>query len=149
MDIHIPPHGVQYQSITNQTTEPTVKSKGKLIRTDTTTVEVIISDSRPATFGSQFGHAAIIVNGIAYSRAPGGYDSKRTYVEYVAAQRNIRDSIGYVLRVSREEERRIRTELKRRVEVTNGDPTRHRYSLTANSCSSNVVDVLHLVGILA
>jgi hypothetical protein len=99
--------------------------------------------------GSQFGHVAIIVDGIAYSRAHDGYDSKKTYAQYVAVQESFRDSVGYVLRVSPEEKKKIEAELKRRVAVTNGDPARHGYSLLDNSCSSNVADVLNLVGIVA
>lgn len=44
---------------------------------------------------------------------------------------------------------KIEAELKRRVAVANSDPARHEYSLMDNSCSSNVADVLNLVGIVA
>lgn len=148
-DVHIAPEGVKYRLIAARPTKPTPESEAQQIQAQTATVEVIISDSQPARFGSQFGHAAIVVNGIAYSRAPRGYDSTNTYAKYVAIQQSFRGSIGYVLRVTPDEERRLEAELKRRVQATNSDPKRYRYSLLDNSCSSNVVDVLQLVGILA
>jgi hypothetical protein len=147
--VHVSPDSVKYRLIATRTTTPTTDSQVKAIRSETATVEVIISDSRVAALGSQFGHAAIVVNGTAYSRAPAGYDSKKSYEQYIAAQQSFRDSVGYILSVSPEEQTAIEAELKRRVEVTNRDPARNEYSLVANNCSSNVVDVLHLVGILA
>ena len=148
-NLHTSPEGVKYRLIAGRTTNPRIESKEKQLRAHTTTVEVIISDSQPARFGSQFGHAAIVVKGIAYSRAPRGYDSTNTYAKYVVIQQSFRNSIGYVLRVSPDEERRLEAELKRRVHATNDDPGGHPYSLLDNSCSSNVVDALHLIGILA
>lgn len=147
--VHVTPDGVKYRLVAIRASTPAMEPQLKVLRAQTATVEVIISDSRLAKFGSQFGHAAIIVNGIAYSRAPTRYDAKRTYAEYVSDQRNFRDSTGYVLRVSPQEERAIEAEVKRRVEASNHDPVRHSYSLLGNSCSSNVADVLRQVGILA
>lgn len=113
---------------------PTTDSEAKEIRIQTDSVEVIVSDSRLVSRGSQFGHVAIIVDGIAYSRAHDAYDSKKTYAQYVSVQQSFRDSIGYVLRVTPEEKKKIEAELKRRVAVTNGDPARHGYSLLDDSC---------------
>jgi hypothetical protein len=135
--------------IATQATTPTTDSKAKEIRTETDSVEVIISDSMMRYFGSQFGHVAIVVDGVVYSRAHDGYDDKKTHAEYISAQEGLRDSVGYTLRISPEEKKKIRVELKHRVAITNGDPTRHGYSLLDNSCSSNVADVLNLVGIVA
>lgn len=146
---HISPDRVKYRLIASKTTTPKSDTGAKEIRTETDSIEVIISDSRLVSRGSQFGHVAIIVNGIAYSRAHEAYDSKRTYAQYVEVQKSFRDSIGYVLRVSSDEKKKIEAELKRRVTVTNSDPTRHGYNLLDNSCSSNVADVLNLVGIVA
>lgn len=147
--IHVSADGVKYRLIATRPTTPATESEAKQIRVQTATIEVIISDSQLARFGSQFGHAAIVVNGIAYSRAPRGYDSKKSYAEYISSQQRFRDSIGYVLRVSPEEEKSIEAELKRRVEMTERDPAQHGYSLFKNNCSSNVGDVLRLVGIFA
>lgn len=147
--LHISPEGVKYRLVAIRAGTPATEPQLRALRAQTATIEVIISDSQPARFGSQFGHAAIVVNGIAYSPAPRGYDSTNTYAKYVAVQQSFRDSIGYVLRVSSDEERRIEAELMRRVEATNSDPARHAYSLVGNNGSSNVVDVLQLVGILA
>ena len=146
---HVSPDGVKYRLIATRTTTPTTDSEAKEIRVETDSIEVIVSDSRVISRGSQFGHVAIIVDEIAYSRAYDGYDSKKTYAQYVTVQESFRDSVGYVLRVSPGEKKKIEAELKRRVTVTNGDPTRHGYSLLDDSCSSNVADVLNLVGIVA
>jgi len=146
---HISSDGVKYRLIATKTTTPTTDTEAKEIRVETDTVEVIVSDSRLISEGSQFGHVAIMVDGIAYSRAHGGYDSKKTYAQYVAIQETFRNSIGYVLRVSPDEKQKIETELKRRVAATNTDPQHHEYSLLDDSCSSNVADVLNLVGIVA
>lgn len=147
--IHIAPDGVKYRLIATRTTTPTADSDAKEVQAETSSVEVIVSDSRAISRGSQFGHVAIVVNGIAYSRAHDAYDAKKTSAEYISVQESFRDSVGYVLRLSPEEKRKIEDELKRRVRVTNSDPTRHGYSLLDNSCSSNVADVLNLVGIVA
>lgn len=147
--IHVSADGVKYRLIATRPTTPATESEAKQVRVQTATIEVIISDSQFMRFGSQFGHAAIVVNGIAYSRAPRGYDAKRTRTEYISDQQAFRDSTGYLLRVSPHEENAIETELKRRVELYNRDPMGHGYSLFGNSCSSNVADVLRQVGILA
>lgn len=147
--IHVSAEGVKYRLIAIRPTTPTTESEAKQILVQTATIEVIISDSQLIRFGSQFGHAAIVVNDIAYSRAPRGYDAKRTRAQYISDQQEFRDSTGYLLRVSPHEENAIETELKRRVELYNRDPTDSGYSPFGNSCSSNVADVLHLVGILA
>lgn len=147
--IHVSPDGVKYRLIATRTTTSASDSEAKEIRAETGSVEVIVSDSRLISRGSQFGHVAIVVDGIAYSRAHDGYDSKKTYAQYIATQESFRDSVGYILRVSPEEKKRIETELKHRVAVTNGNPAHHGYNLLDNSCSSNVVDVLNLVGIVA
>jgi hypothetical protein len=146
---HVSPDGVRYRLIATRTTTPTTDSEAKEIRTETDSVEVIVSDSRLISRGSQFGHVAIIVDDIAYSRAHDGYDSKKTYAQYVAVQVSFRDSVGYVLRVSPEEKKKIKAELKHRVAITNGNPSTHEYSLLDNSCSSNVADVLNVIGIVA
>ncbi|BBP96845.1 hypothetical protein BSFA1_19740 [Burkholderia sp. SFA1] len=147
--IHISADGVKYRWVATKTTTPTTDTEAKEIRIETDSVEVVVSDSRAYSRGSQFGHVAIIVDNVAYSRAHEGYDSKKTYAQYVSIQLTYRDSIGYVIRVSHAEKQKIETELKRRVAVTKGDPAHHGYSLLDNSCSSNVADVLNMVGIVA
>ncbi|CAJ0870818.1 hypothetical protein R20233_01719 [Ralstonia sp. LMG 32965] len=147
--IHVSPDGVKYRLVGNITTTPANDTEAKKVLAQTDCVEVIVSDSRLISRGSQFGHVAIIVNGVTYSRAHDGYDSKKTYAQYVATQQSFRNSVGYVLRVSPNEKSKIEVELKRRVAVTSRDPVKHGYSLLDNSCSSNVADVLNLVGIVA
>lgn len=74
---HISPDGVKYRLVATRKTTPTTDSEAKKIRVETDSVEVIVSDSRLISRGSQFGHVAIIVDGVAYSRAHEGYDSKK------------------------------------------------------------------------
>ncbi|WP_211474092.1 hypothetical protein [Collimonas humicola] len=147
--INIVRDGVKYRWVATKTTTPKTDADAKEIRIETASVEVIVSDSRVISPGSQFGHVAIVVNDVAYSRAHGGYDSKKSYSQYVQIQETFRDSVGYILRVSPDEKQEIEKELKRRVSVTNRDPESHEYSLLDNSCSSNIADVLNLVGIVA
>lgn len=147
--IHVSPTGVKYRLIGRRATTPSSDNEAKRIRAQTDSVEVIVSDSRLISRGSQFGHVAIIVNGVAYSRAHEGYDDKKTHAQYVTIQQSFRNSVGYVVRVSAEERNKIETELKRRVDASSRDPAKQGYSLLDNSCSSNVADVLNLVGIVA
>jgi len=115
----------------------------------TETVEVIISNKRLISFGSNFGHVAIEVNGIVYSQGPRGYDDKQSYAEYITEQRKFRHSWGYVLRVTPEEKGTIENELKKRVAEYLKDSDNPKYDLLTDSCSTNVVEVLAKVGIIA
>lgn len=62
---------------------------------------------------------------------------------YLRGNAKIRDAVGVLLWVSEREKLIIRDELERRVLED------AKYSLFSNSCSTNVADVLELVGILA
>ncbi|WP_175895475.1 lipoprotein N-acyltransferase Lnb domain-containing protein [Burkholderia pseudomultivorans] len=108
------------------------------------TVEIIISDSRLISRGSQFGHTAIIVDGREYGRAPGGWDidTKERYLrrQQVSMQR---DSWGYTLKVTAQEKQKILAAINRRIAAN--EP----YSLFGNSCSSNIAEVLQEAGIQA
>lgn len=104
-------------------------------------IEVIVSDSRIVSRGSQWGHTAIYVNGKVYSRAHDVYFTT-TYDDYVK-RNSYRDSIGLQLWISPREREILQKELDRRV------ATDAPYSLFDNSCSSNVADVLEMIGILA
>jgi hypothetical protein len=109
------------------------------------TVEVIVSDRLP-NISSTFGHIAIAVNEVVYSRAHSTYVSM-PHGQYVDIQQKIRDSRGYVLRVLPIEKGTIENELKRRVAVTKQDPEKHSYNIISNSCSSNIADVLDMAGV--
>ena len=89
--IHVSPDGVRYRLIATRTTTPTTDSEVKEIRTETDSVEVIVSDSRLVSRGSQFGHVAIIVDGIAYSRAHRRLRFNKENAQYVAVQ----ESFGF------------------------------------------------------
>jgi peptidoglycan hydrolase-like protein with peptidoglycan-binding domain len=106
------------------------------------TIEVFVFDAILKSAGSQWGHAAIDIDGIVYSRAHTKYAVLQRE-EYIPSNLKTRDVVGLVLRVSKAEKEKIRAELDRRVALN--EP----YSITANSCSTNVADVLESVGILA
>lgn len=107
-------------------------------------IEVSIFDSRIVSMGSQFGHASIAFRSddVVYSRAPARY-MRGNFNEYLRSNRTFREVIGVELWITRSEEIVLRDELERR--VAENDP----YNILANSCSSNVADVLGLIGILA
>lgn len=108
---------------------------------DPNTVEVIVSDGRFFSQGSQWGHVAIAIDNKVYSRAHSMYYT--TTRDKYLADNKYRDSTSLVLRVSRSEKYMMRAELERRV-TSNG-----KYSLFSNNCSTNVADVLQMIGILA
>lgn len=119
-------------------------------------IEVFVFDSRYWPPESSFGHAAIGIDGDVYSRAHSVYH-KGPLTDYLKSNTRARwwdnilerwrgmnrDVVGLVIRVSRDEKIAIVRELDRR--VIESAP----YSLTRNSCSSNVADVLEMIGILA
>jgi hypothetical protein len=115
--------------------------------------------------GSQWGHVAIEIDGIVYSRAHEEYVKidKRTYfygdvvnltTGSIRTGGNLwRDNVGLVLRVSPADKEKIKRELERRVSADGAfkraHPNESTYSLFDNSCSTNVADVLEMIGILA
>ncbi|WP_081063515.1 DUF4105 domain-containing protein [Burkholderia multivorans] len=131
-------------AIRNTTLTSDSDPKELFVNTDYETVEVIVSDSRVASRGSQFGHTAIIIDGREYGRAPGGWDvdTKERYLhrQQVSMQR---DSWGYTLKVTAQEKQKILAAINRRIAAN--EP----YSLFRNSCSSNIAEVLHEAGIQA
>jgi hypothetical protein len=138
------PSGKMLTKIATRTTTSTKDSAPKQIHVQTETVEVIISDSRAISMGSQFGHSAIVIDGIEYGRAHPGWDQD-TKEHYLYRQQVSmrRDSWGYVLRITASEKQKMLSEIKRR--MVENKP----YSLSDNSCSSNVADVLEVAGIQA
>jgi hypothetical protein len=136
-----PTTGKTLVPVAEKTTTPTSDATGKRVSVIRTYVEVIVSDSRFISQGSQWGHAAISIDGKVYSRAHPRYFTT-TYDDYVK-RNSYRDSIGLVLWLSSREKEIVQAELERRVKA-NAD-----YSIFDNSCSTNVADVLEMVGILA
>ncbi|WP_157653270.1 DUF4105 domain-containing protein [Burkholderia ubonensis] len=108
------------------------------------TVEILISDSRLISRGSQFGHAAIAIDGVVYGRAHPGWDIDNISNYLHRQQTKLhRDTIGYLINTSEDEKKIIIDEIKkRRLE------NKH-YSLVDNNCSSNIAEVLSKAGILA
>lgn len=106
------------------------------------TVEVLVSDGLLMSSGSQWGHVAIDVGGTVYSRGHGGYFMIPRSV-YLQRNGSIRETVGLVLRLSDREMGVVLGELRRRVALNES------YDLIGNSCSTNVADVLEMVGVLA
>lgn len=135
------------QPLASMTMRPANRADGhapKTIDADRRIIEVSIFDSRLVSTGSQFGHASIAFRSddVVYSRAPARY-MKGNFNEYLRSNRTFREVIGVELWITRAEETVLRDELERRVAAN--DP----YNILTNSCSSNVADVLGLIGILA
>jgi hypothetical protein len=163
--IHVSPDGVKYRLVATKTTTPTKDSLAKEIIVDSTTIEVIVSDSRLRSMGSQWGHVAIEIDGIVYSRAHEEYVKIDKHTYFYGGVVNLtngsirtggnlwRDNVGLVLRVSPAEKEKVKRDLERRVSVDGAfkraHPNASTYSLFDNSCSSNVADVLEMIGILA
>jgi hypothetical protein len=162
---HVSPDGIKYRLAATKTTTSTTDNSPKQIVVDSTTIEVIVSDSRLLSFGSNWGHAAIDIDGTIYSRAHEEYVKidRHTYfyggTVHVAngalqTKGNLwRDSVGLVLRLSPAEKNKIKAELEQRVATDQAFKRRHpessTYSVFDNSCSTNVADVIESVGILA
>jgi hypothetical protein len=113
----------------------------KPIDTDSTTIEVVVFDGRMISAGSQFGHVAIIIDEVIYTRGHDIYNKKPR--SWIKENQTWRDVEGLVLRVSQAEKQKIRNELDRRMLLN--EP----YDIRFNSCSTNVADVLEMIGILA
>ncbi|WP_454763492.1 hypothetical protein [Cupriavidus campinensis] len=129
----------------------------KLIPIQREFIEVVVFDSKLISRGSQWGHAAIEIDGTVYSRAPTSFfrSGYRKYLidntaptrtlangEVVPHVRN-RGATGLLMWMSSREKKLIQDELERRVAENK------KYSLFSNSCSTNVADVLELAGIMA
>ncbi|WP_081651344.1 hypothetical protein [Cupriavidus sp. WS] len=141
--------------LAKRTTTPTPADAPKPVHVAREFIEVVVFDGRLASRGSQFGHAAVEIDGTVYSRAPSTY-FKGSYTKYLRSNTALvvegaegsrpgmfRDAVGLKMWVSPREKKLIRDELERRVAADS------KYSLFGNSCSSNVADVLELAGIMA
>lgn len=106
------------------------------------TVEVFIFDGILTNAGSQWGHAAIGVDEKTYSQAHTKFAVLDRNI-YLKDNMKLRDVVGLKLSVSSDEKVIIQAELDKKV------ATQKPYSLTDNSCSTNVAEVLEMVGILA
>ena len=137
------PSGEMLRKIAQRKTTVSTDTVPKVINTDSTTIEVVISAGKILSKTSQFGHAAIIIDGIAYSMGPEGYSAIFSGAEYILKQQRFRDSAGFTLRLGREEKLTIKRELQRRVSANKP------YNMIDNSCSSNVAEVLGYGNIVA
>lgn len=139
----VSPAGETLRKVAQRKTTVSTDTTPKVISTDSTTIEVIVSAGKIFSKTSQFGHAAIIIDGQAYSMGPEGYSAIFSGAEYIAKQQRFRDSAGFTLRLGGREKLAIKQELQRRVSANKP------YNMIDNSCSSNVADVLAYGNILA
>lgn len=166
--IKSPSTGKTLIKVASKQLTPSSDSSVKAVTVPREMIEVIISDSRMVSQGSQWGHAAIVIDGTVYSRGHEEYVtmSKDVYLyggEYDRALKKgekmngqgFRDNIGLWLWVSPREKLIVKNELVRRVKfdrdriIKQGSINPSSYSVFNDSCSSNVADALELVGILA
>ncbi|MDW5418945.1 hypothetical protein R6242_20440 [Iodobacter sp. CM08] len=158
------PSGKELILVANKTTTSKENDEIKKILVARETIEVIVGENIGVNPGSIFGHAAIDIDGVVYSRAHEKYAviDKNKYInggeslpngQVSTGQRGSRNSVGVILRLSQREKAVVLTELKRRVAADSQARQKNSkdtdYSIFSNSCSSNVADVLELVGVLA
>jgi hypothetical protein len=105
------------------------------------TIEVLISDSRLISKGSQFGHTAIEIDGQVYGRAPSSWDVD-TRDHYLKRQ-DYRDTWGYKLLITPQEKMKIQAFINKKI-IQNKD-----YDVLVNSCSSNTAEALGAAGLIA
>ena len=118
--IKSPSTGKTLIKVASKQLTPTSDSSVKAVTVSRETIEVIISDSRMVSQGSQWGHAAIVIDGTVYSRGHEKYVtmSKDVYMNggtvHLALRRvdidgqGYRDNIGLVLWVSPREKNNSR-----------------------------------------
>lgn len=109
-------NGKPLNKITSKTTTPITNNQAKKISIKFEIVEIIISDSRAVSMGSQFGHSAIVIDNIEYGRAHPGWD-KDTKEHYLYRQQveMHRDSWGYEIKVTSAEKQTILKEISKRM----------------------------------
>ncbi|WP_420996267.1 hypothetical protein ACKI2N_002690 [Cupriavidus sp. 30B13] len=136
------PNGKTLVKVAQRSTTSVQSTAEKPVTVDRNYIEVAIFDSRLISEGSQFGHASIAFRSddMVYSRAHKKYMRGR-WQDYLRSNRSYREVIGVEMWISPREEDIIRKELEHRVAVSS------KYSIFSNSCSSNIADVLELVGI--
>lgn len=138
------PDGELMRLIIKHSTTRATDACYKPIVVDTQEIEVLIFDFA-RSWGSWWGHVAIVIGDVCYSRA---HEKYRAFAgkdkdAYIRRNREIRAVEGLVLRVSTKERKIVEDELKLRV---NSDKP---YNILGDSCSTNVADVLEKIGILA
>lgn len=161
-----PRTGKTLRKVATRTLTPMTDVGEKVVTVNREFIEVIIGDTRLPGSGEQWGHAAIMIDGTVYLRAHDEYlvMSKTVYMNGGKLEKALkilsirgqsyRDSVGLVLWLSAKEKQMLDVELKRRVAldrqlILQSNGTRSSYSVLDNSCSTNVADVLELIGILA
>ena len=129
--------------VSKSETLSTIGNVNNKTSTDNSFVEILISDSRLVSRGSQFGHVAIDIDGTVYGRAVTAWDidTRSNYLHRQQVKMN-RDTWGYTLKISIDEKRKILSEIKR-LHAENA-----KYNLLDNSCSSALVRAFAVTNIL-
>ncbi|WP_211468348.1 hypothetical protein, partial [Collimonas silvisoli] len=135
------PEGEKLRLIAQHTTTKGMDTSYKPLVADSETIEVLVSDSRLHSLGSQFGHVAIEINDMVYGRAPDSWDEDNR--KHYLFRQAYRATIGFVLRVSPEDKKILLAEIKKR------EKKNLPYDLAINSCSSNASEILGAIGIIA
>lgn len=130
--------------IANRSLTPDSDQNVKRLLPKRETVEILVSDSRLISAGSQFGHTAIEIDGTVYGRAHPGWDVDNREHYLMRQQTKMhRDTWGYKLVVSSQEKEKI-------LAFINKQRAANRpYDITYNSCSSNMADALGAAGLIA
>jgi|GEM_PF-2026209 len=138
------PSGKEMFLVTNRTTTNIESKEIKKIFVSRERIEILISDSRLISSGSQFGHTSMAIDGTVYGRAHGGWDidTRESYLFRQQVKMH-RDTWGYSLAISKTEKENILKEIKKR--AAENKP----YKLDSNSCSSNIAEILEFAGIPA
>lgn len=100
------PSGKELFIVANKTLTPESDKSIKQVLLKRETIEVLVSDSRVISMGSQFGHTAIEIDGTVYGRAHPGWDvDGRDHYLMRQQVKMHRDTWGILL-VSRHKKRR-------------------------------------------
>ncbi|PTU68629.1 lipoprotein N-acyltransferase Lnb domain-containing protein [Chromobacterium haemolyticum] len=138
------PSGKELFIVANKTLTPESDKSIKQVLLKRETIEVLVSDSRVISMGSQFGHTALEIDGTVYGRAHPGWDvDGRDHYLMRQQVKMHRDTWGYTLSVSPQEKAKV-------LEFINKQRAENKpYDITDNSCSSNIADALGAAGLIA
>ncbi|WP_165009925.1 hypothetical protein [Neisseria yangbaofengii] len=103
-------------------------------------VEILISDGRIPSGGSEFGHVAVNIGGLVYGRSPGSWDirEKRTYIE---KQQTYRKTRGFVLQLSEKDKLKLLASIEKKIVVN------AKYGVLDHSCSKEIVAAFGDIGV--
>ncbi|KAF7963118.1 hypothetical protein AWV80_13610 [Cupriavidus sp. UYMU48A] len=154
-DFLVAPDGKRLRKVASRTTTVGEDTIPKPVDIAREYVEVLILDGRAVSRGSQWGHVAIEIDGLVYSRADKTYftgsyrdyllsQTRKAWIDANGRERGMhRDGTGFLLWVTPGEKAAMLAELERRVKRS------AEYNLFTNSCSTNVAQVLSIAAIVS